>query len=182
MTSDYLEIVRRESRPLEPEATGAVPKLASLDAIRAVMFDIYGTLLISASGDVGTLKEDGARGTSKADCLLAAFEAVGIRGCLDGAKAHEVWVAEIERAQAVSRAAGVDFPEVDIVAVWQATLDDVARHGAVDGTATEAWRSSTKCGRIVPGRCRVLTNFYTRFARRASPAALSATLNSSPPW
>ena len=52
MTDTTVTIMRRQSRPLEPVPTGVSPVLRELPAIRAVMFDIYGTLLISASGDI----------------------------------------------------------------------------------------------------------------------------------
>ena len=67
-------IFRRLARPLEPRPTGAAPVLRPIEDVEAVLFDVYGTLVISASGEVGTAVE-----TSRPDALLAAFEAVGLR-------------------------------------------------------------------------------------------------------
>lgn len=45
--------IRDLSAPLEPKPTGMEPWLEPLPGIKAVLFDVYGTLLISASGDIG---------------------------------------------------------------------------------------------------------------------------------
>lgn len=45
--------IRDLSTPLEPKPTGMEPWLEPLQGIKAVLFDVYGTLLISASGDIG---------------------------------------------------------------------------------------------------------------------------------
>ncbi|WP_462320856.1 HAD family hydrolase [Halochromatium sp.] len=45
--------IRDLSTPLEPKPTGMEPWLKPLQGIKAVLFDVYGTLLISASGDIG---------------------------------------------------------------------------------------------------------------------------------
>ena len=51
---DFIERIRQTSTPLEPRATEATAVLRELPSIRAVLWDIYGTLVISASGDVGS--------------------------------------------------------------------------------------------------------------------------------
>ncbi len=42
---------------LEPATTSIESKLVRIDRVRAVLFDIYGTLFISASGDIGTTND-----------------------------------------------------------------------------------------------------------------------------
>ena len=46
-------IIRQSSRPLSPIPTGVERKLQHLEEIRAVLFDIYGTLFVSRSGEIG---------------------------------------------------------------------------------------------------------------------------------
>jgi len=48
--SPLAELVRESLRPLPVAPTGLSPKLPRLDGIRAVVFDLYGTLLVSAAG------------------------------------------------------------------------------------------------------------------------------------
>ncbi|MFW5845522.1 MAG: HAD family hydrolase [Planctomycetota bacterium] len=43
--------IRQRCTPLQPEPTGVEPVLRDLGRIRAVLFDIYGTLVISAASD-----------------------------------------------------------------------------------------------------------------------------------
>lgn len=42
--------------PLEPIPTGLKPKLTKLPQIEAVIFDIYGTLVVSGTGDISMRK------------------------------------------------------------------------------------------------------------------------------
>ena len=46
--------IRELSSPLEPVPVAVAPALPPLPGIRAVVFDVYGTLFMSASGEVGT--------------------------------------------------------------------------------------------------------------------------------
>ncbi len=50
---DHRGYIRDVSRPLVPKPTGVEPKIALLDGVRAVVFDIYGTLVISDAGEIG---------------------------------------------------------------------------------------------------------------------------------
>lgn len=95
--SPLAELVRESLRPLPVAPTGLSPKLPRLDGIRAVVFDLYGTLLVSAAGGEPA-RHDGATGTSPD--LEAAFWSL-VR-------------AEQER----KRAAGIVHPEVDVREVW----------------------------------------------------------------
>ncbi len=53
MNDSLIEIIRDRSRPLSPVSTGVDAKLQSLHGIRAVLFDVYGTLFVSSSGEIG---------------------------------------------------------------------------------------------------------------------------------
>ena len=48
--SDLVELVRATMTPLAVAPAGMAPKLSRLEGIRAVVFDLYGTLLISDAG------------------------------------------------------------------------------------------------------------------------------------
>ena len=52
-----LQKLLRPSAELSPLPTGVKASGEPLDGIKGVVFDIYGTLLISGSGDVGTAIE-----------------------------------------------------------------------------------------------------------------------------
>ena len=79
MPDPLADIFRSQFKPLEPIPTGERSVLADLQGIRAVLFDLYGTLFISASGEVGATKE-AAPVTQHLPCIL--------RGLVDGYPNH----------------------------------------------------------------------------------------------
>lgn len=113
-------------RPTPPAPAVAVrrPKLAG---IRAVLFDVYGTLLQSGSGEIG-LADAGA--AARAAGFRAALAAAGIpcRGG-GGAAGAAAMTDVIRRAHAAARAAGVAWPEVDIEKIWRTTLAALQESG-----------------------------------------------------
>jgi len=122
MTVSHCELIRRHSRPLAPRPTGQPPHLPKQQGLRAVLFDIYGTLFVSASGEVGT-DDDGEHRDTLTEALAAVgIPTGGIAVAGDGDRAEaplkETILAHHDRA----RAEGIDCPEVDIVAVWRDVL------------------------------------------------------------
>ena len=70
MDSNIAELVRRHCQPMTARPTGVEARLTRLPNIRAVLFDIYGTLLLSGAGDI-TLQT----GTSSDEAFRAALAA-----------------------------------------------------------------------------------------------------------
>jgi putative hydrolase of the HAD superfamily len=109
------------------------PVLLPLPGIKAVLWDVYGTLLISASGDVGT-----AAKSSRAETFLGALAAVGYKVIAAGDRAAvgqrgvDCLLATIERAHTAARARGIEHPEVDIRHIWQETLATLVARGDLD--------------------------------------------------
>ncbi|MEN1680903.1 MAG: HAD family hydrolase [Planctomycetota bacterium] len=111
------ETIAQRSNPLAPQPTGAEPRLPRLDDTRAVVFDIYGTLLISGSGDISLTS-----GAAKGSAATEALQAVGVDGAA-GEAILETLHEQIHASHAATReSAGVEFPEVDIVDIWRKTL------------------------------------------------------------
>ena len=116
------EIILQHSSPLEPVATEATPHVECLDGLRAVLFDVYGTLVISASGDIGANSGD-----HRQDALLRTCEQFGLT--LDGTAAAgvEEFFAAIGASHQSARDLGIEHPEVDIVEIWQSVLPKMSR-------------------------------------------------------
>lgn len=128
MPSAFADILRRHSRPLTPVPTGRAASPAALSGVRAVLFDLYGTLFISASGEVGAARQAACR-----ELLAEALAAVGIDATrLGDAHAHVLFDA-IEAIHAEGRAQGTEYPEVQIAEAWGRALDGLARRGVLDG-------------------------------------------------
>ena len=115
MDTELIERLRAGSAPMDAEPTGTEPKLPLLPGLRAVCFDVYGTLFISGSGDI-SLAGTGERSPA----LAAALEAAGFRltGARDSlARRFHACLADHRDRR---RAEGVEFPEVRIGEVWEA--------------------------------------------------------------
>lgn len=120
-----VDIIRRNSAPLEPLPTGVSPRLAPIEGIRAVLFDVYGTLLVSASGDISLSSGVGLGGAAEQACGEAGL----VLTCCVGDQVVEALNAEIKRQHEASRA---EFPEVDIHQVWRNALQQLLDDGCID--------------------------------------------------
>jgi len=115
---------------LEPLPTGEVPVAKRLPGIRAVLFDVYGTLLVSGSGEVGT-----ALAETPAFALRDALGEALVEGDLHQAAltGAEILSAEISAEHDRLRLVQVDHPEVDIREIWSAVLAKLHGLGLVSG-------------------------------------------------
>ena len=139
MPGPYCEIFREHSRPLEPVPTGEVPVLRRLAGIRAVLFDVYGTLFISGSGEVGTAGQEAGRPVPAPPRPLGeALHAMGIATSGSAEQGVECLYRLIEVSHARSRSAGIDYPEVDIVALWREVLAELAGRGLIEESGAPA--------------------------------------------
>ena len=125
---EHLAMIRRMSRPMDPIPTGVAAILKPLRQVEAILFDVYGTLLISGSGDIGSgdrSQHASAFGQAIGDAhlTLLAEGAVGVE-CL-----RETMLEQHRRG----RAAGVEWPEVDLLEVWRATLGELHRRKQIRG-------------------------------------------------
>ena len=117
----YVGAIRQQCQPLEARPTDAEPKLAQLTDIRAVLFDVYGTLVISASGDIGA-----NAGDHREAAISAVCEQFNLPLTTTPAAAVDCLHAEISASHSRSKESGIQYPEVDIVAIWQAVLPQIA--------------------------------------------------------
>ncbi len=128
----YSETLKRLSRPLSPIPTSEHPRFPHLEDVRAVLFDVYGTLFISGSGEVGTSCQSAcqsafAEAFAAADIAVAVPPDEGVRFLQD----------RIEHLHAEARRQGEEYPEVDIVEVWRFVVEQFIAAGKIP---TEAAR------------------------------------------
>jgi putative hydrolase of the HAD superfamily len=114
------DIIRKNCPPLAPLPTGMAPELNRLAPVKAMIFDIYGTLFVSGSGDVGT-----AAATNTAEALKQALVVSGYEGDLEqaGQVGIDRLTSEIRTRHKTGHVAGSDYPEVEICQVWKAIID-----------------------------------------------------------
>ena len=122
--SDEGAVFDRHIHPLAPIPTGEIPTgLSKIRRVKAILFDVYGTLVISRSGDMDShvLSHEQKR------MLAGVLRRHGIdrtpENLIDSLKRT------IENDHENLRQEGIDYPEVDIVRAWETVLGnrDTAR-------------------------------------------------------
>jgi putative hydrolase of the HAD superfamily len=102
--------------PLKPIPTGMRPRGRLKPPIKCLLCDIYGTLFISASGDIGSAGPLDGR-SMQLDRLLSRYgHSISAEKVLK--RLHRT----IQDFHAASRDQGVDYPEVIIESVWERVL------------------------------------------------------------
>jgi len=114
-----IKMIRALAHPLAPKPTGVRPKIRHLAGIKAVLFDVYGTLLISGAGDISSGME-----ANKTREFMAAAQAVGWN--VDDTKTAALfmasWQQKIRAFRHCLRRDGIAFPEINIEQVWREAL------------------------------------------------------------
>ena len=136
------------SRPLDPLPISVPPSLKLLPGIRAILFDIYGTMLVSSSGDIGA-----ARNANREDALLDALTAAGFSGVdrESGKLGVRLLDQNIAEAHDARRREGIKHPEVEIREIWRSVIEGLLEAKAVQGPVDE----ESVCTLAVEYECRV---------------------------
>ncbi|MFP4484274.1 MAG: HAD family hydrolase [Spirochaetaceae bacterium] len=134
---ELIDLIRRTAAPMEPLESSVPERLQPLPGVRAVLFDIYGTLLISSSGDIGAARMHARRGAFQ-HALEETFG--GSRGAFGderaltepeaaAALAEKIYFEAIEEMHADKHSAGLAHPEVDIREVWSRVIAELGMRG-----------------------------------------------------
>lgn len=134
--SELAGIIRRLSQRVEPVPTSLEPDLRPCPGVRAVLFDVYGTLFLSGSGDIGVLQAKATVAPMREALRSAGIESDGDR---IGPVAQQYLVEEIEREHGARRRSGTEFPEIEIRDIWRRVLARLKDLGLVAGVVTDAW-------------------------------------------
>lgn len=121
---DAIRYIREHSSELDPLPSGEKPVIRSIPGIRGVVFDIYGTIMVSAAGDISLA------GQSPTEAARTVLDYFGLGG--DAAAFHQSYHDAVKRFSEVRRKEGVEFPEIEIREVWAEVL---ANNGGDPGTA-----------------------------------------------
>ena len=126
--------IRKLSAPMQVIPPGINPRVSQVPGIRAVLFDLYGTLLISGSGDVGTATAiDSATAVCRA-MAAAGWDGVSPETC---ACAIQTMQSAITAEHRRKIAAGAIKPEVAILRTWQEVIVELQAAGRIPGPATD---------------------------------------------
>lgn len=125
MEKDYLQFIKGflgDVTEMKPVPTLLKPYVLKDSLIRAVFFDVYGTLLISASGDID-------ESVISTENLMSALDASGIAIAADVTDPRQVLSDVLEEFKQairdfhnVRRTEDLPYPEVDILKIWEDIL------------------------------------------------------------
>lgn len=120
-----VDLYRHHNQPMSPIPTGESPDLTPLPGIRAVVFDIYGTLIISGTGDISLVENPDSERP-----IREALEEAGITVVPETTDFAPRLLAAIRAHQQARRDDGIRYPEVEIRDVWR----DFIAQGRAEGT------------------------------------------------
>lgn len=123
-----VEIIRKNSSAMYPKPTGLSYRNELHGRLKACIFDVYGTLFISGSGDIGSSKKNGA--VLKDSCSEAGIS-VQDEDLFNFAE-EELFSLIEERHQQLKEE-GVDAPEIDIREIWTELFRKALRRGYIAG-------------------------------------------------
>lgn len=115
MNNKINRILTKHLHKIEPIPTGQSIRLAKHKPYKLILFDIYGTLLISGTGDVGSTGDNNGL-TAFKETMSAVFH-------VSVAHTEDPIRREIETVHQKMKQTGVEFPEVDIQQIWQSVLE-----------------------------------------------------------
>lgn len=110
--------IQEKTRPLEPIITDTSAAIHHIPDIRCVAFDVYGTLLVSAAGEVGTA--DDLAKTPRS--FISTAHLLGIPS-QQVAPLAESFYQMIQAYHHHARERGIQYPEVDVRSIWQDVMD-----------------------------------------------------------
>lgn len=127
----FEDLIRRYSIAVEPVPTGLRESGAIKEVIKAVLFDVYGTLLISRAGDISIAEKEAVNNIIGIERLLKKH-----RIDRDASLFYQEFINEIEGEIEQRKEGGVDYPEVVIEKIWKNLLpfddDDLIKKFAVE--------------------------------------------------
>lgn len=131
-----LERIQTLTAPIHPEPTGNETRLQKLDDIQCVAFDFYGTMFISGAGGIGVDNEQKA---TYQPYLREALKRAGFSNSSTTATKKGVleFQKTIEQSVKRKKEEGVNFPEPNIIEVWQEVLTALAKLNFIKGPITK---------------------------------------------
>ncbi|MBU0988528.1 MAG: HAD family hydrolase [Proteobacteria bacterium] len=110
------ELIQNYIQPLLPLPTALQPSGKLKEKVKCVLFDVYGTLFISGSGDISIARQESQKAEELKNLLLK-FEIQKDPGFV-----LENFFTAINTEHETQKTKGIDFPEVEIDAIWMRVL------------------------------------------------------------
>jgi putative hydrolase of the HAD superfamily len=122
-----LEPFLKQLQPMPVRPTDAVADCRKDETIKAVIFDIYGTLLISASGDI---MQDSYDASMFSQALLGAGYTIKVPEP-ELMAIHPLFEQQVLNGKKQAKEAGTPFPELNLIYIWEKTLVQAEAEGLI---------------------------------------------------
>ncbi|MCW9709096.1 HAD family hydrolase [Fodinibius salsisoli] len=134
--AQLLKRIRDLTHPLSPISINHPQKLQPLQDIQCVAFDFYGTMFISAVGDIG-IDED--QQSKSADYFTASLKDCGLTILHEqaGDRGQTLFKDTITAHISSAQTDGVDHPEPDVRTVWFEVLQKMQKEQLIAGSVTQ---------------------------------------------
>jgi putative hydrolase of the HAD superfamily len=168
-----VDVIKTNSSPITPIPTDLQFHNAVNTKIEAVLFDVYGTLFVSSSGDIGTIRK-----AANAEMFEQSLRSAGsvILKEDTGKQAAEHFFATIEAHHENLKFHGIEYPEIDILDIWINVCTTLQSAGYIEYThedsffCTLAVEHETKTNPVWP--MADLNTFFSRLGERNIPIGI----------
>jgi putative hydrolase of the HAD superfamily len=113
----FEKLIRKNSTPLDTFPTSFYKKGTLRGKIKAILFDVYGTLFISKAGDIQAARDEAFRNISEIADLMRKY---GVTGSSEDILDKFFNSIKEDKKELVDQ--GVDFPEVKFENIWKRLL------------------------------------------------------------
>lgn len=138
-----VENIRRSSKPFQPIPTGMEAKLLRMEGIKALLFDVYGTLILSGAGDISLVKEKASEAQPEVGELIRRNLSSN-NPRIEGIRSDHFFSA-IQKERELLKASGTEHPEVDVREIWTALIGSAAPDLNPDPSKIEAIAAEYEC-------------------------------------
>lgn len=123
-----IQLFRDRTKPF-PSAPAKVEKRipSPIGNFKAVIFDVYGTLIRSDAGDISLAKP-----AAHSDLIRRLLQSAGLELANSPTNYAAQFNQEIQRRHQEALRQGIDFPEVDILEVWRALIRQWTRQNSTN--------------------------------------------------
>lgn len=129
------ERIRELTHPISPRKVGHDTKLKTLENIRCVAWDFYGTMFISGAGDIGIDEAEKDNQVHFDEALASSGFTILQQEA--GKKGISLFDENVESYISESNNRGVDYPEPDVRSVWINVLRTLIEEDYISGDLTK---------------------------------------------
>ena len=131
-TTRLRETIHLNTKLMFPFKTNQEAKIKELKNIRAVFFDVYGTMLISGTGDIGISEEKNNQFPISRILSEHSYTKISSDENIDE-RFSQLLINLIKNDHLELKEKGIDYPEVNILQIWKRILTSLISENYIKG-------------------------------------------------